>query len=61
VTSLDLLCKYLLVVELRFDAMLHSTWVAEILMWAISNVHPGRIWPAGCRFLTAGLNLADIN
>jgi len=30
-------------------------------MWAISNVHPGRIWPAGCRFLTPGLNLADTN
>ena len=26
------------------------TWVMKILMWAISNVHVDRIWPAGRRF-----------
>ena len=28
------------------------TWVTKILLRAISNVHPGRIWPAGRRFPT---------
>ena len=32
------------------------SWVTKILMRAISNVHAGRIWPAGRRFSTPGLN-----
>jgi len=31
-TSFDLLSKYLFVIELRFDAMLYSTWITKILM-----------------------------
>ena len=37
-TSLGLLLKYLLIMELRFDAILYSCLAAEILMRAISNV-----------------------
>jgi len=28
------------------------SWVTKILMQAICNVHAGRFWPAGHRFLT---------
>jgi len=35
----------LLIMELRFEAMLYSTSVRKILMWAISNVHAGRRFP----------------
>jgi len=47
VTSLDLLSKYLVIMEIRFDAMLYSTltWVTRILVRAISNVHGGRRFP----------------
>jgi len=38
--------------ELRFEAILYSTWVTKNLMRAISNVHAGRIWPADRRFPT---------
>jgi len=31
-------------------------WVTQILMRAISNVHAGRIWPAGRRFPTPALD-----
>jgi len=57
-TSLDLLsidinCKYLLTMELRFNSLLYTrTWVTKILMRTISNVHAGRIWPTGSRFPT---------
>jgi len=52
VISLDLLSKYLLMMELRFDAILYSTWVIKILMRAATNVHAVHIWPAGRRFPT---------
>jgi len=48
--------KYLLIMELRFDAMFTQTWVTEILMRAVSNVHEGRVRPAGGRFPTPGLS-----
>jgi len=35
--SLGLLSKYLLTMELYFDAIFHSNLVTKILMWAISN------------------------
>jgi len=54
-TSLDLLSKYRLIMELRFDAMLYSNLVTKSMMRAISNVHAGRIWPEGRRFSTTGL------
>jgi len=50
VTSLDLLSKYLLVMELRFGKILYSNLVIKILMRAISNVHADCIWPAEHRF-----------
>jgi len=50
VTSLDLLSKYLLVMELRFGKILYSNLVINILMRAISNVHAGCIWPVDRRF-----------
>jgi len=50
VTSLDFLSTHLLIMELRFEAMLYPTWVTNILMWVISNVQAGHIWPAGHRF-----------
>jgi len=56
VSSLNVLFKYLLLTELRFDTMLYSNLVAKILMRAISNVHASRIWPAGRRFPTPNLN-----
>jgi len=53
VTSLDLLSKYLLIVELRIDVILYLTWGIKILMRAMTNVHAGRRFPtpvlkAGC-------------
>ena len=44
-TSLDLIFKYLLILELRFDTMLYSNLRTKIPTRAISNVHAGRIWP----------------
>ena len=41
----DLLSKYLLIMERRFDAMLCSNLGYEILMRAISNVHADRRLP----------------
>jgi len=41
--------------ELRFDAMMYSNLGMEILMRVMPNVHAGRIWPAGRRFLTPAL------
>ena len=34
-------------------------WVTKILMRAISNVHVGRIWPAGRGFPTPGLGISQ--
>jgi len=45
VTHLDLLCKYLLIVELRFDAMLCSNMGNE-------NSDAGHIWLEGRNFPT---------
>jgi len=36
------------------------TWGTKILMQAMSNVHAGRIWPAGCRFPTPVLQHVSI-
>jgi len=57
VTSPDLLATYLLIMELCFDAMFIPTCATTILMWAISNVHADRIWPAGRRFPARALTL----
>jgi len=38
--------------ELCIDVMLYSN-LGNV--WAISNVHVGRIWPTGCRFPTPDL------
>jgi len=45
VASLELQSKYLLIMELRSDAMLCANMGNEILKRAISNVHVGRIFP----------------
>jgi len=45
VNCFDLLSKYLLIMERRFDAMLCSNLGYEILMRAISNVHADRRLP----------------
>jgi len=53
VSSLDLLSKYLLVMELRFEAMLYTLTLAmKIRMRATPSVHEESIWPAGCRLPT---------
>ena len=40
------LTKYLLIMKLRFDAMLYSiTWITKILTRAMSNVRAGRKFP----------------
>ena len=41
--SLDLLSKYLLITELRFDAMLYSNLRKENSDAGVSNVHAGSI------------------
>ena len=53
--SLDLLSKYLLMMEFGFDAMFYSDLGTKILMRAMTNVHTDRIWPAGSRFPTPAL------
>jgi len=45
VTTYDLLSKFLLIMELRFDAILYSNLSNGILMRTISNVHAGRRFP----------------
>jgi len=50
---------YLLIMELRFDAILYLTWVLKMLMRTITNVYAGRIWHAGRRFFTPGVELFD--
>jgi len=45
VASLDLLSKYLLIIELRFDAILYSNLCNENPDGVISNVHAGRRFP----------------
>jgi len=52
VISFDLLSKYLLIMELPFDAMLYSNLVTKILTKAASNFHAGR------RFPTPALNVS---
>jgi len=37
--------KFLLIMELCFDAILYSKLGKELLIWAISNVHAGRRFP----------------
>ena len=39
------LSKYLLMMELRFDAILCSNLRTKILIWTLSNVHAGRRLP----------------
>jgi len=55
VSSFDLLSKYMLITELRFDTICTLYWVTKIMVRAVSNVHASRIWPAGRRFPTPGL------
>jgi len=43
---------YLLIMELRFDAVLYSNSANAFLMRAISNVYADRICPEGRRFPT---------
>jgi len=33
--------------DICFETILWSNVRTKILMWALSNVHAGRIWPAG--------------
>jgi len=42
--------KYLLIMELGFDAILYSKLGNGNSDAAVSNVHAGRIWPPGRRF-----------
>jgi len=46
----------MLITELRFDTTCTLYWVTKILVRAISNVHGGRIWPAGRKFPTPGID-----
>jgi len=59
VTSLELLSKLLLIMEFHFDLMLCSNLGKENSDAALSNIHVGRIWPAGYRFSTPVLEGRD--
>jgi len=51
-TSLDLLSKYLFIMDFRFNAMLWPTWVMTISDAAHNNFHAVRSWPVCRRFPT---------
>ena len=54
--ALDILSKYLFVMELRFDAILYSKLRNENSNSGRSKFHAGRIWPADRRLPTPGLD-----
>jgi len=51
----ELLSKYLLIMLLRFDAMMYSSFGNEHSAAGHTNFRAGRIWPTDRRFPTPGL------